>query len=211
MQEKHIFFSLILTKAELIGLRWKDIDLEQKIISVNHQLVYKNYGDGYKLHISQPKSAAGTRQIPMSNEVYKALIAIRRQSYDAGVKSFAEIDGYCDFVFITRNGMPIMPNAYNNILYNIVRAYNGEAQKNKQKLLPKISSHTLRHTACTRMAERKMDPKVLQYIMGHSSISITMEVYNHIAEIQRVEAEIQRLDLEIVADEKKMDKYRIIA
>lgn len=47
--------------GELIGLRWKDIDLGQKIISVNHQLIYKDYGDGYKLHISQPKSTAGTR------------------------------------------------------------------------------------------------------------------------------------------------------
>lgn len=146
----------------------------------------------------------------MSDEVYKALTAIRRQSLDMGIQSLAEVEGYRDFAFVTRNGMPIMPNAYNNILYNIVRAYNKEVKKNKLKLLPKISSHTLRHTACTRMAERKMDPKVLQYIMGHSSITITMEVYNHIAEIQRVEVEIQRLDLE-VTDEKKMDKYRIIA
>ena len=197
--------------GELIGLRWKDIDLDQKIISVDHQLIYKNYGDGYRLHISEhPKSEAGTRKIPMTDNVYKALTAIRKQSFDMGMKSIVEIDGYRDFLFVTKNGRPIMPNAYNNILYNIVHAYNKEAKKNKLKLLPEISSHTLRHTACTRMAEKKMDPKVLQYIMGHSSITITMEVYNHIAEMQRVEAEIQRLDLE-VADEKKMDKYRIIA
>ena len=197
--------------GELIGLRWKDIDLEQKIISVDHQLIYKNYGDGYRLHISQhPKSEAGTRKIPMADNVYKALIAIRKQSLDMGIKSIVEIDGYRDFIFVTKNGRPIMTNAYNNILYNIVCAYNREAKKNKQKLLPKISSHTLRHTACTRMAERKMDPKVLQYIMGHSSISITMEVYNHITEMQRVEAEIQRIDLEVTREEKK-DKYRIIA
>lgn len=58
------------------------------------------------------------------------------------------------------------------------------------ELLPHISSHILRHTACTRMAEQGMDVKVLQYIMGHSDISVTMNVYNHVDAV-RVESETQ--------------------
>ena len=49
--------------------------------------------------------------------------------------------------------------------------------------LPKFSAHVMRHTACTRMAECRMDVKVLQYIMGHAHIDVTMEVYNHIGEL----------------------------
>ena len=60
------------------------------------------------------------------------------------------------------------------------------------ELLPHISAHILRHTACTRMAEQGLDPKVLQYIMGHSDISVTMNVYNHVDK-NRVENEMQKI------------------
>lgn len=49
----------------------------------------------------------------------------------------------------------------------------------------------MRHTACTRMAECRMDVKVLQYIMGHAHINVTMEVYNHIGELTRIEKRLQ--------------------
>ena len=48
--------------------------------------------------------------------------------------------------------------------------------------MPPISSHTLRHTGCTRLGENNVNPKVMQYVMGHSDAQITMNVYNHIAE-----------------------------
>ncbi|MCI8312790.1 MAG: tyrosine-type recombinase/integrase [Lachnospiraceae bacterium] len=50
----------------------------------------------------------------------------------------------------------------------------------ESKRLPHISAHILRHTACTRLAESGLKPKVLQYIMGHANISITLEVYTHL-------------------------------
>lgn len=94
----------------------------------------------------------------------------------------------------------MMPSAVNNVLYNIVDAYNDEEkaraknERRKPVLLPKISCHILRHTGCTRMAETGMDPKVLQYIMGHANIAVTMEVYNHITGTERIEKEIRKLD-----------------
>lgn len=87
-----------------------------------------------------------------------------------------------------------------NIPYNIVDAYNkteverAKKEHRKAELLPKFSAHVMRHTACTRMAECRMDVKVLQYIMGHAHIDVTMEVYNHIGELTRIENEIARLD-----------------
>ena len=93
-----------------------------------------------------------------------------------------------------------MPNGVNSVLYNIVDAYNKvevERAKNehrKAELLPKFSAHVMRHTACTRMAECRMDVKVLQYIMGHAHIDVTMDVYNHVSEMSRIESEITRLE-----------------
>ncbi len=60
--------------------------------------------------------------------------------------------------------------------------------------MPPISAHTLRHTGCTRMAEQGLDMKVVQYVMGHASVGVTMEVYNHITEKTRVENEIAKMD-----------------
>ena len=61
--------------------------------------------------------------------------------------------------------------------------------------LPHISAHILRYTAYTRMAETDLDMKVVQYVMGHANISVTMEVYNHITDRSRIEKEIAKMDL----------------
>ena len=91
-------------------------------------------------------------------------------------------------------------NMIDSQLYDIVDAYNkAEVQKAKKEhrkteLLPKVSAHVMRHTACTRMAECRMDMKVLQYIMGHAHFDVTMEVYNHLGDRARLENEIAKLD-----------------
>ncbi|MCI8378557.1 MAG: tyrosine-type recombinase/integrase [Lachnospiraceae bacterium] len=59
--------------------------------------------------------------------------------------------------------------------------------------LPHILAHNLRNTGCTRMAEAGIDPKVLQYIMGHSKISVTMEIYNHVSK-ERNRKEMDKLE-----------------
>lgn len=85
-----------------------------------------------------------------------------------------------------------MPSAVNNILYNLVDAYNEQEtalarkEHRKAELMPQISAHTLRHTCCTRLLEKNSDLKAVQYLMGHNDISITLEVYNHITEQERI-------------------------
>lgn len=101
---------------------------------------------------------------------------------------------------MAKSGRPLMPSAINNILYNIVDAYNkkevqiAKTEHRNAELLPKVSAHIMRHTACTRMAEKRMDVKVFQYIMGHVHIDVTMDVYNHVSEMSRIESEITRLE-----------------
>ena len=62
------------------------------------------------------------------------------------------------------------------------------------ELMPHISAHTLRHSGCTRMGENNVNPKVMQYVMGHSDMKETMNVYNHISEMGRVETEMSKMN-----------------
>ena len=72
---------------------------------------------------------------------------------------------------------------------------NAFRKQRELNLMPSISSHTLRHTGCTRLGENNVNPKVMQYVMGHSDAQITMNVYNHIAEKSHVENEMSKMNL----------------
>ena len=143
---------------------------------------------------------SGIRVIPMTQEVQKAFEEQRKINFMLAKDKSYEVDGYSGFVFTAKSGRPLMPYGVNSVLYNIVDAYNkAEVQKAKKEhrkaeLLPKVSAHVMRHTACTRMAECRMDIKVLQYIMGHAHFDVTMEVYNHLGDRARIENEIAKLD-----------------
>ena len=195
-----VMLELGLRCGELIGLTWSDIDMEKKEVSVNHQLIYKDFGDGYKFHINSPKTKAGNRIIPMSQAVQRAFTEQKKINFMLGRHSIEEIEGCSDFIFLAKTGRPLMPSAVNNVLYNIIDAYNkaesGKAEKERRTpaLLPKISSHSLRHTACTNMAKYGMNIKILQYIMGHAHSDVTMDVYNHIAGVEDVKEEITKYE-----------------
>jgi len=177
--------------GEAIGLTWDDIDFKNKEISINHQLIYKKCGKTYRFYADSPKTDSGIRIIPMTSAVYKALKNQRDQQMIRGWRTNVEIDGYSNFVFSTKNRNPIMPSAVNSLLLNIVNKYNSTCDRKIE--LPHISAHSLRHTGCTRMAEAGVDPKVLQYIMGHSHISVTMEIYNHVS-VERNRKEMSKLE-----------------
>lgn len=186
--------------GELISLCWDDVNLKKNEISIRQQLVYKNYGDGCKFHDSTPKTEAGIRVIPMSNDVHWAFEEQKKLNIMRGIPRDVEVGGRIGFIFTSKTGRPMMPNALNNVLYNIVNAYNkletetAKAEKRQEELMPRISAHSLRHTGCTRMAEMGLDMKCVQYVMGHANIGVTMEVYNHITEKARIEKEIAKMN-----------------
>ena len=136
----------------------------------------------------------------MTNDIYNALADQRQYKMFMGTPRDYTVDGYSKFIFTTKSGKPIAPNGFNNAMKNVVETYNkretmmAESDNRQPVLLPHISAHTFRHTGCTRMAEAGIDIKVLQRIMGHSDIAITMDVYNHVSEMSRIESEITRLE-----------------
>ena len=93
------------------------------------------------------------------------------------------------FLFVNHKGKPKVAIDYSTLFVRMVKKYNKHHMDNP---LPHITPHTLRHTFCTRLASKNMTPKDLQYIMGHSNISITMNWYAH-ASIDTAKSEVQRL------------------
>ena len=119
----HIYLPLLqvmigtgLRCGELIGLTWKDVDLKTRTIYVNHQLIYKNYGDRCDFHVTMPKTEAGIREIPMSNMVAKAFETQRRLNFQMGIPRDVKIEGLSNFVFMSMSGRPMMPTTVNFIL-----------------------------------------------------------------------------------------------
>jgi len=186
--------------GEVLALTWSDVNMRQKEISVGKQLIYKDLGDGFRFHVVKPKTQAGIRTIPMLECVYAAFVQQKKNNFMLGLNGGHEVDGIRDFIFMAKTKRPLMPGGLNNVFYNMVAAYNKHEnaaaikEKRKPELLPKFSAHVLRHTACTRLAEAGIDIKVLQYIMGHENIAVTMDVYNHIDDKERIKHEVQKLD-----------------
>ena len=189
--------------GEVSGLTWDNVDLKARELTIDHQIIYKNLGEGWKFYRHDPKTEAGKRIIPISDTLHRAFVEQKKNQLMLGVRHDVEAAGLMNFVFTAKSGMPYAPNALNNILKNIVGAYNKKEQKAAirelriPEELPHLSCHSLRHTGCTRMAENGMDLKVLQYIMGHADASVTMDIYNHTSK-ERVFAEMDKMDMAMV-------------
>ena len=168
--------------SEFCGLTVDDINFADGIINIDHQLLWEtNKG----LYIDTPKSRSSIRKVPMSEEARKAferVIAWR------GEPEPYTVDGYSGFLFVSESGKPYLADHYQTVLRRAVQRYN----KTHAEQLPKISPHVLRHTFCTRLASKNMNPKSLQYIMGHADINITLNLYAHVS-LDAVKAEVVKL------------------
>lgn len=173
--------------GEVAGLTWNDVDLKNKNININHTVGYgyvsaaDNSEEKFnvKWYVNPTKTSAGNRDIPMIDVVYDVLAEL----YQHRKKYSFSIGGMTDFVFLNKKHSLYTSPLLNTSIKRIVKAYNKEAVMNAEKhsiepfLLPSFTCHTLRHTFCTRLCEQETNLKVIQSIMGHASINITMDVY----------------------------------
>lgn len=110
-----IMIGLALRAGETIGLTWDDVSIPDREVVIDHQLVYKKRGDGFKLYVSTPKTDAGIRTLHMTQIVKKAFLKQREYQMAQGPMEKAVIDGKTNFIFTGRNGLPMMPSAVNNV------------------------------------------------------------------------------------------------
>lgn len=182
--------------GELTGLKWVDLDFEKRLIYIRQIVVYdyirSTEGDGNSYSVSDPKTNAGKRTIPMLDEVYEALQQINEDQKKTG-RNKAVIDGHKGFVFKNRDGNCLIGHNINKVISRIVNDYNNkeeiEAAKQKREplLLPDFSCHILRHTFATRLCEAESNLKVIQSIMGHENIETTLDIYAEATEEKKRE------------------------
>lgn len=178
-----ILFNTGLRVSEFCGLTIGDIDFKKKRIRIDHQL----QRTGQMEYVIEPtKTKNGERFVPMSPQVascFRRIIDNRKKP-----KKEPMIDGYTGFLFLDKNEMPMVALHWEKYFSHILKKYNSIYKVQ----LPKITPHVCRHTFCSNMAKSGMNPKTLQYIMGHSDISITLDTYTHL-KIEDAQMEFERV------------------
>jgi len=178
-------FATGLRISEFCGLTVKDLDFKKKLIHVNKQLIRDT---DMTYYIETTKTNSGKRDIPMSTEVEaicRRIIADRKKP-----KIEKVIDGVSGFLYYDKNDMPRVALHWEKYLQYSVAKYN----RSHKVLMPAITPHICRHTFCSEMARSGMNPKALQYLMGHADISVTLNVYTHLG-LEDAREEIRKLEV----------------
>lgn len=167
----YILFKTGLRISEFVGLTKKNLDFENSRIIVDHQLQRTR---DMKYIIEDTKTESGERMVPMTPEVKEAFQRILANRQNPKIEPM--VDGYSGFLFLDKNGRPMVALHWEKYFQHIREKYN----KIYRVQMPKVTPHVCRHTFCSNMAKSGMNPKTLQYIMGHSDISVTLNVYTHL-------------------------------
>lgn len=189
-----------LRAGEVCGLTKDDIDMKKGVVHVRKQLGYRNIGDGYQYYWQPLKTAAGHRDIPLTPAAKKALIMEKELDFALGRRAKEqEVAGRSGIVFINNRGMALSSYSIDGTIKRIISVYNqreskeAETENREPELLPHISVHILRHTFCTRSVESGINIKTVQYLMGHSEIATTLNIYTHV-NAEQVKSEMKKLE-----------------
>ena len=167
----YILFHTGLRVSEFVGLTINDIEFDKERIKVDHQLQRTR---NMKYEILTPKTEKGERYVPMQKDVadcFRRIIQNRKHP-----KIEPMIDGYSGFLFLDKNDVPMVALHWEKYFQHIREKYNSIYKVQ----MPCITPHVCRHTCCSNMAKSGMNPKTLQYIMGHSDIGVTLNTYTHL-------------------------------
>lgn len=156
--------------SELYGLTRSDVDMKKRCVHVRRQLCRTAKRPYF---IAPPKTKSGIRTIPMTDTVYEAFKRVIANRGKPQIEMV--IDNCAGFLFLDKQDRPKVACHLENYMRNARKRY---ASKYGDTL-PTITPHVLRHTFCTNAQQAMLDVKSLQYIMGHSNASVTLDVYTH--------------------------------
>lgn len=174
--EKHflpIFIAITtgMRQGEVLGLRWEDVDLDNKVISVQQQLKKKEVRDrNGRYEISNIlKTSTSYRTISIDDRTVEEL---RKHKIKQDEEKELVGNGYKNYnlVHATSTGNFILPSNLNSVYWRVI----------ERAAIKRISFHALRHTHATILLKQGAHPKVVQERLGHSSIEITLDTYSHV-------------------------------
>lgn len=174
-----IIFDLLsgLRRAELLGLRWQDIDLDTGVV---HIVQTSNYVSGAGVYIGTPKTEDSTRFLRVSRTAILILLEYKAWQDDMRSKVGDAWDRTDDRVFTNEVGRPIFPTSLTQWMWKFV----------KRTGLPSSSVHSLRHTYASLLIADGTPLVVVSGNLGHAQVSTTNDIYSHIissAEAKAVE------------------------
>jgi integrase len=155
-----------LRQGELLGLQWSDIDFNAGTLTVRHTL--QRYGHEY--HLDNPKTDKSRRVLGLPATLVQLLSAHRRQQLEDKLKAGPHWDNSWDLVFCNPHGKPL-PGNWLTHRYQALLERLG---------LPRQPFHNLRHSAASFMRAEGIDLRVIQEVLGHSTIAVTAGTYVHI-------------------------------
>lgn len=185
--------------GELFGLTWKDVDFKNRLIDINHTLNYRDRGNGHEFFITTPKTKNSIRQFPMTEEVAQLFQKQKQYQKSMGIRDDIKIDGYSDFVFTAKTGIPYTHEAIVRVVKTAVkRANEWETERAKEEnrepvVIRTHTPHYWRHTFTTRLVEKQIPYENLKILLGHSSIKTSIDVYTHITQnnLKRVRTNLE--------------------
>lgn len=193
----YILFHTGMRISEFCGLTLKDVDLEKRIINIDHQLLRTSE---MKYVIEATKTNAGTRKLPMTEDVFRCFQAIIEDREKLRFEKM--VDGHTGFLFTDKEGLPLVAMHWEKRFNHMVKRYNDIYRVQ----IPNITPHVCRHTYCSNMAKSGMNPKTLQYLMGHSDISVTLNTYTHLG-LEDAADELKRME-ELTDARKELEKVK---
>ncbi len=174
-----------LRQGELLGLRWRDLDLEQATLAVRHALQMI----GGKPTLIEPKSATSRRTLVLPAIAVTALKAHRQQQVEERLLAGPEwVEG--DFVFASSVGRPLAASWVYRSFKKLLRNHG----------MRNLRFHDLRHTAATLLLVQGVNPRVAMQMLGHSNISLTLNTYSHVVPGLLADA-AERMDAVLTATE----------
>ena len=171
-------------KGEVMALKWENVDMNEKRIFVKNSLCRivddKVDEQGHRharYAIMEPKTKKSVRMIPMLDEVYEALLEQKRRQ-DLDKEKYKDIYQDQGFVFADCTGSFLAQRPFMNKYHKFLKKYN----------IQDIRFHDLRHTFASLLIEQDVSMKVVQELLGHSTITTSMDIYTHISDKKKEEA-----------------------
>lgn len=184
-----------LRAGEVGGLKWEDIDFENKVLYVKRTILQDAKKGGF--YYGTPKTKQSKRKIPLTNEAISILKDQKVLQNKLKLKSKEWNTEWNGLVFTTVNGNPVGSSTFRMMMIRIVNNINLDRKCNSEdgmyEEFAHAYMHALRHTFATRCIENGIQPKTLQKILGHSSLSVTMDLYVHVTD-DHIFEEIEKMN-----------------
>jgi integrase len=162
-----------LRRGEALGLRWDDVDLDRRRLSIQRAVTVVDY----KIVVSEPKTARGRRSVSIDATTAAVLVAHRKRQLEERL-AWGPAWQDSGYVFTTEDGRVLHPQRVTQVFKRLV----------SEAGLPPIRLHDLRHTAATLALTAGIHPKVVSERLGHATIGITLDTYSHVGEGLQEEA-----------------------